>query len=227
MSKRIPIHESFYTWQGEGVHMGKSAYFIRTFGCPVHCPWCDSAGTWHKEYIPKDIEKLTAVELADMAAAHNPDFVVITGGEPTVHDLNELTDELHKKGLKIHLETSGAFVIKGQFDWVTLSPKKWKMPLNENLESAEEIKIIVDSEDAIQRWADEIGSIVKAEHIWLHPEWSQRADPGIINSITEWVKAHGAPYRAGYQLHKMYQADSMDKRARPTVPLGGDEKLGY
>lgn len=225
--KKIPIHENFYTWQGEGVHMGKSAYFIRTFGCPVHCPWCDSAGTWHKDYVPKDIEKFTAVELADMAAEHSPDFVVVTGGEPAIHDLNELTTELHDRDLVVHLETSGAFEIKGQFDWVTLSPKEMKMPLKENLRSADEIKIIVDSKDAIDYWVDKIGSLVKSDHIWLHPEWSQRSDPNIINAITEWVKKHGSPYRAGYQLHKIFKADSLDERSRPIVPLGGNEKLGY
>jgi len=227
-SKKIPIHENFYTWQGEGVHMGKSAYFIRTFGCPVHCPWCDSAGTWHKDYVPKNIEKFTAVELADMAAEHNPEFAVITGGEPTVHDLTELTSELHKRNLIVHLETSGAFKIKGNFDWVTLSPKKLKMPLDENLKIADEIKIIVDSKDAIKYWVHKFGSAwIHVDNVWLHPEWSKRADPDIINSITQWVKDHGFPYRAGYQLHKVFQADSLDARSRPTTPLGGNEKLGY
>ena len=139
MVKEIPIHESFLTWQGEGLHMGRSAYFIRTFGCPVHCPWCDSAGTWHKDYVPKDIKKLTPKLLADNAARSQPDFVVITGGEPTVHDLTDLTAELHNLGLQVHLETSGAFKIKGDFDWITLSPKKWKKPLPENISKSDEL----------------------------------------------------------------------------------------
>ena len=78
----IPIHETFYSWQGEGVHFGRSAYFIRTFGCPVKCTWCDSAGTWHPDYAPENIEKIPEKDLVQAAKATKCDFVVITGGEP-------------------------------------------------------------------------------------------------------------------------------------------------
>jgi hypothetical protein len=102
------------------------------------------------------------------------------------------------------------------------------MPLDENLKIADEIKIIVDSKDAIKYWVHKFGSAwIHVDNVWLHPEWSKKADPDIINSITQWVKDHGFPYRAGYQLHKVFQADSLDARSRPTTPLGGNEKLGY
>ena len=227
MVREIPIHESFLTWQGEGLHMGRSAYFIRTFGCPVHCPWCDSAGTWHKDYVPKDIKKLTPKVLADDAARSQPDFVVITGGEPTVHNLTDLTTELHNLGLQVHLETSGAFKIKGDFDWITLSPKKWRKPLPENISKADELKIIVDRPEAIREWIEDIGDFITSQHIWLHPEWSKHQDKIITDTITQWVKDFGHPYRAGYQLHKMYMADSLDSGSRPNVPLGGNKSLGY
>ncbi|MGK0176927.1 MAG: 7-carboxy-7-deazaguanine synthase, partial [Lentimonas sp.] len=131
---KLPIHERFYSFQGEGVHAGRAAYFIRTFGCPVHCPWCDSAGTWHPDYIPKKIARFEPEELAAEAAKTAAEFTVITGGEPTIHDLTNLTEELHAVGQKVHLETSGAFAIKGTFDWITLSPKRWKLPLAENID---------------------------------------------------------------------------------------------
>lgn len=223
----LPIHERFYTWQGEGVHMGRSAFFIRTFGCPVKCPWCDSAGTWHPKYIPDHIERLDVPTLVSEAKACNPDFVVITGGEPAIHDLSELVKDLHAQNLPVHLETSGAFQIKGDFDWITLSPKWWKMPLSENLRGADEFKIIVDQENAIDRWANEIQSYLNTDHVWLHPEWSRKNDPLILNTIATWVKTHGRPYRAGYQLHKLYNVDSLDTRSKPLTPLGGNELLGY
>jgi 7-carboxy-7-deazaguanine synthase len=225
--KHLPIHELFYTWQGEGLHAGRSAFFIRTYGCPVKCPWCDSAGTWHPDYIPGSIERLLPEHLADLARSHSPDFVVITGGEPAIHDLSDLTGALHGYGLPVHLETSGAFPLRGEFDWVTVSPKWWKLPLPENLARASELKIIVEDENSIDRWNREIGTLVTTEHVWLHPEWSQRENPVVLHSISDWVKAHGAPFRAGWQLHKCYQVDLLDVRSRPAVPLGGNPALGY
>jgi organic radical activating enzyme len=233
-TKTYPIHERFNTFQGEGVHMGKHAFFIRTFGCPLHCPWCDSAGTWHPEFVPKHVGRLSAEQLVAEAVASRAKIVVVTGGEPTIHDLSELTQGLHRHGLRVHLETSGAFDIQGCFDWITLSPKRSKLPLGYNLRIADEFKFIIESPADIQYWSDvvdEAGPHVEhpdgARPRWLHPEWSKRSDAGILNAITEAVKGKGAPYRAGWQMHKLYRADLLDPRAEVGVPLGGNQTLGY
>lgn len=221
----LPIHEQFYSFQGEGTHAGKAAYFIRTFGCPVHCPWCDSAGTWHPDYIPEKIERIREDELAAAATASKAEFVVVTGGEPAIHDLSPLVNALHVAGMKAHIETSGAFPIKGNFDWITLSPKRWKLPLEENIQKAHEFKIIVDSTSSIEEYASVLK--INSRPIWLHPEWSQRENADILNAITDWVKAHGAPYRAGWQMHKPYRADLLDPLSAKAAPLGGDPSQGY
>lgn len=215
----LPVYETFHSWQGEGAHLGRSAFFIRLFGCPVHCPWCDSAGTWHPDYVPKHIERLSVHELANRAATAHPDFVVITGGEPAIHDLQALTHTLRDVKLPVHLETSGAFPLRGDFDWVTLSPKWLKAPLPQCLENADEFKIIVEDECSIERWVEAIGSYLLKKTVWLHPEWSQRNNPVVLNSITERIKMYGAPFRAGWQLHKNYRADATDARARPDASL--------
>ena len=225
--KSLPIHECFYTWQGEGVHVGKAAYFIRTFGCPVKCPWCDSAGTWHPEYVPETIDKYTPHELAVLARKHPCEFVVITGGEPAIHDLNPLTAALKEVGLVSHLETSGGFEIKGDFFWVTVSPKWWKMPLKENIERADEIKIIVEDETTIERWMEEIGDFISTKHVWLNPEWSQRDNPEVLKSISMKIKKSGSPFRAGYQVHKLYNVDQIDPNVKPPAPLGGKIENGF
>lgn len=222
----LPIHEQFYTFQGEGSHAGRAAYFIRTFGCPVHCPWCDSAGTWHPDYKPDHINRISAKQLASEVAQTQAEFTVITGGEPTIHDLTELADALHAIGQSVHLETSGAFPIKGQIDWITLSPKRWKLPLAENIAKANEYKIIVDQIGAIEEYSKLLDPEQAHRPIWLHPEWSQHSKPELLDYITEWVKAHGAPYRAGWQMHKHYAADLKDPRSAPAAPLGGNPKLG-
>ncbi|MGC6455441.1 MAG: 7-carboxy-7-deazaguanine synthase QueE [Coraliomargaritaceae bacterium] len=212
MPNTLPIHERFYSFQGEGCHTGRSAFFIRTYGCPVHCPWCDSAGTWHPEQKPKSLNRMHVTDLAKEAIAAQPAFVVITGGEPTIHDLSPLTEALHAANLPVHLETSGAFPIRGDFDWITLSPKRWKLPLEENLSYADEFKIIVDTPTAIEEYLDAC-SLPHGVPVWLHPEWNISEERPILNTITDWIKTHGDPFRAGWQLHKPYAADMQDHRA--------------
>lgn len=217
--------------------MGRSAFFIRTFGCPVHCPWCDSAGTWHKDYIPKEINRMEIAELVSEAVSHKPQFVVITGGEPTVQPLlHDLATALSEAGLRVHIETCGAFEFnRDSINWITLSPKREKLPTAENLCFASEIKIIVDRPQAIGEWFATLDSIYGSRQwtdftpIWLHPEWSQRNNPAVLNAISEAVKDGHARYdlRAGYQLHKIYQVDSLDKNTKPLAPLGGNPENGY
>lgn len=218
---RLPIYETFYAWQGEGTHMGRAAYFIRTFGCPVQCPWCDSAGTWHPEWIPEKIDRVGVSDLVDRAAESGAEFVVVTGGEPAIHDLSELTAALAAKDLPAHLETSGSFPIRGDFAWITVSPKWQKRPLVENLKRAHEFKLIVEDADSIAAWWKEIQPHHRQQPVWLHPEWSRRNEASVLNSISETVKKHGDPFRAGYQLHRLYNVDQLDRGARPDVPLGG------
>lgn len=222
-----PVHEMFHSWQGEGEHSGKSAFFVRLFGCPVHCPWCDSAGTWHPDYIPKKVDRIEADAIADIAIAAKPDFVVITGGEPTIHDLGPLTAALKAVGLKCHLETSGSFEIKGDFDWITLSPKWLLAALPEALAKANEFKLIIEEENSAEKWIEALGESMGGRSVWLHPEWSKREDPRILRAITEFVKKNGAPFRAGLQAHKYYLADLLDPNSETSSPLGGNPKLGF
>ena len=207
--------------------MGRAAFFIRTFGCPVKCTWCDSAGTWHPDWAPDKIERLSAQHLADRAAAHHAEFVVITGGEPTIHDLTELTAALRARGLPSHLETSGSFEMRGDFAWVTVSPKWAKLPLPENVKRADEIKLIIEDATSIEKWLTQLGPHLSGQAVWLHPEWSKRDDPAVLHAISVAIKQHGKPLRAGYQLHRLYNVDSLDANARPNIPLGGDIRLGY
>ena len=201
-----PVFEFFHSFQGEGAHSGKSAFFIRLFGCPIRCPWCDSAGTWQSDGTGDGVRQISADALADLAAAVRPDFVVITGGEPTIHNLAPLCDALHSKKLRVHLETCGAFPIRGNIDWVTLSPKTNRLPLAENWACASELKLIITAPSDLVFWAEKISreSVVAEAPIWLHPEWSQHQNPEVLGAISAWICAHGAPYRAGWQLHKLF-----------------------
>lgn len=227
MPVTYPVNETFLSWQGEGVHMGRKAFFIRLQGCPVRCEWCDSASTWHPSHVPEKVRKAGPEELAREAAESRPEFVVLTGGEPCVHDLRPLVAALGAVGLPAHLETCGAFDISGGLAWVTVSPKWAKPPLPAALERADEVKLIIEATDSADRWTQAVGGRWLARHVWLHPEWSRRGDAAVLSAITERVKRLGAPYRAGWQVHKPYSADSADPRARPPAPLGGDPSKGF
>jgi len=227
MAELYPVNETFLSWQGEGVHMGRKAFFIRLQGCPVKCTWCDSASTWHPQYVPKNIRKVSADELAKEAGESKPDFVVLTGGEPCIHDLVPLLNSLKAAKLKVHLETCGAYEIPEGLDWVTVSPKWAKLPVAESLAKADEVKLIIETVDSAQKWTEAVGGTWAAKSVWLHPEWSRRADSSILRAITDFVKEHGSPFRAGWQVHKPYLADSLDARTRPPAPLGGDPGLGF
>ena len=226
MAEVYPVNETFLSWQGEGVHLGRKAFFIRLQGCPVKCPWCDSASTWHPQFVPKQLRKAPAAELAAEAKAAEPQFVVITGGEPCIHDLAPLLAALAALGLPAHLETCGAYPIAPGFAWVTVSPKWAQPPLPASLAQADEVKIIVETPETITQWTQAVGGDWVAPHVWLHPEWSQRANPAILKAITDQVKQAGGSFRAGWQVHKPYSADALDARARPPVPLGGDPAKG-
>ena len=230
MSATYPIHEMFDTFQGEGVHMGKPAFFVRTFGCPVHCPWCDSAGTWHPDWIPKDVKRMTPNEIVRQLPTECQ-IVVITGGEPAIHDLAPLVYALHGRQLRVHLETSGGFPIFGDFDWITLSPKRWKPCLPGSVEAADEFKVIVEDGADIDEYNDMLTRCgvnqFSTKPIWLHPEWSKHKDPDVLEAISYAVKDGRGRFRAGWQLHKCYHVDMLDRRTRPLVPLGGDFKKGF
>lgn len=182
---------------------------------------------------------MTAAQLAEEAKVSGAPFAVITGGEPTIFDLTELLRALQDVGMRTHLETSGAFEIKKwvHVDWITLSPKKWKLPISGNVVIANEFKFIIETpEDIDYYWkvVTERGLQTLAgewqEPIWLHPEWSlvTKGKAGsVLEAITNAVKRNDRPFRAGWQLHKLYKADQMDARSAWQVPLGGDPSRGF
>lgn len=231
----LPIHERFLTFQGEGVHAGRKAFFIRTMGCPVKCEWCDSAGTWHPDWMPPAINRIPLDDLLQEVITANPEFVVLTGGEPMIQrNLVDFARMCKKVGYPVHVETCGGFYQDPTaFDWITISPKRAHLPIKEVLDHCSELKLIIDSSDAVDYWLTTLTEIAgseviqKARPVWLHPEWSKRDDSETLNQITSTIVKRGDPFRAGWQMHKLYRADALDPRASALAPLGGDPSRGY
>jgi organic radical activating enzyme len=196
--KALPVMEHFYTIQGEGMHSGTAAYFIRLAGCDVGCHWCDVKESWdanmHSEMKVELIVKNTKQSKAPIA--------VITGGEPAMYDLTELTKALKKAGRKVHMETSGAYPIKGTFDWICVSPKKRKPPVKQAIAKANELKVVIYNKDDIS-WAEKNAALVSKKcKLLLQPEWS-KADK-VMPMVVEYVKAH-PKWQISLQSHKYMQ----------------------
>ena len=169
--QRIPVMEMFYTIQGEGYHQGKAAYFIRLAGCDVGCFWCDVKESWDEATHPA----IPIEEIIKRACEYAGRIAVVTGGEPLMHNLQDLTTQLKENGFKTHLETSGSSELSGIWDWICLSPKKFKEPLNSVIQRANELKVIVYNQSDFL-WAEKFAALVPAQcKLYLQPEWSKAA----------------------------------------------------
>jgi organic radical activating enzyme len=189
-----PVVAHFYTIQGEGAWTGQAAYFIRLAGCDVGCSWCDTRESWRLDGHPI----VTVDELAASAAESGSPVAVVTGGEPTLHDLGPLTSALSEVGLRRHLETSGAHALTGEFDWVVLSPKKFKPPVESMFERADELKIVVVNKSDFE-WAERYRRLCRPDvKLMLQPEWDS---PHVLTSIVEYVKSNPV-WTISLQTHK-------------------------
>jgi organic radical activating enzyme len=187
--------EDFYTIQGEGFYQGHAAFFIRLGGCDVGCVWCDVKESWDAAAHPQ----VSVDEMSTRAKASGTEIVVVTGGEPVMYDLTSLTDTLHQKGLRTHIETSGVYPLSGSWDWVCFSPKKFKTPNPDIFDKAHELKIIVYNKSDFD-WAEEFAKKISSScELFLQPEWSKEKE--MIPLIIEYVKAN-PQWKVSLQIHK-------------------------
>jgi organic radical activating enzyme len=190
----VPLMEDFYTIQGEGFHTGKAAYFIRTAGCDVHCWWCDVPESWEESEHPQ----AAVSEVVKRAKSSGAPFAVVTGGEPLLHDLGPLTAQLKRAGLNVHIETSGSSPLSGHLDWITLSPKRFKEPLDEIFPYVDELKVVVLTKKDLA-WAEKNAEkCPKSAHLLLQPEWSRESSRQLI---VDYVKEH-PKWGISLQTHK-------------------------
>jgi organic radical activating enzyme len=194
LGEMLPLMEEFYTIQGEGYHKGTAAYFIRIGGCDVGCHWCDVKESWDANIHPP-----TDADTIAQNAAKYSDTIVVTGGEPLMWDMNPLTRKLKALGLQTHIETSGAYELSGDWDWICLSPKKRMLPTPKVLEKANELKVIVYNKsdfDFAEKYAEQINDKCI---LYLQPEWSVREK--IVPLIVDYVMKN-PKWKVSLQTHK-------------------------
>lgn len=194
----LPVMEHFFTLQGEGYHSGRAAYFIRLAGCDVGCVWCDVKESW----TISPSQYLTLDQLLEALSEAATDFVVITGGEPTMHDLTDLTSVLIKNGFEIAIETAGVHPLKGHIDWYCFSPKKFKAPIDEAYSKANELKIVIAHPSDFE-WAEthaqKVGPNCK---LYLQTEWEKQER--LLPLIIDYIKRN-KKWRISLQSHKYMQ----------------------
>jgi len=187
--------EAFYTLQGEGAHQGRAAYFIRLGGCDVGCFWCDVKDSWDASKHPQ----INVISIVEKAEKHPCRLAVITGGEPLLHELTELTKLLHQKGFETNIETSGSSPLSGEWDWICLSPKKFKAPLPEVIPFANELKIIIYNKADFE-WAEQYAALVNKNcKLYLQPEWDKASE--ITPSIIQYIQQN-PQWQLSIQVHK-------------------------
>ena len=190
--------ELFYSLQGEGYHQGKAAFFIRLAGCDVGCVWCDVKDSWDASKHPV----LSVEEIVAAAAAHPSRIAIVTGGEPLLHQLDPLTTALKTARFQTHIETSGSSPMSGSWDWVCLSPKKFKAPLPESVKAADELKVVVFNKSDFD-WANSfVNDLANDCKKYLQPEW-EKSD-AMTPLVIEYIK-HNPSWELSAQLHKYIQ----------------------
>jgi 7-carboxy-7-deazaguanine synthase len=191
----LPLMEHFYTLQGEGRFTGHASYFIRLGGCDVGCVWCDVKESWDASKHPL----VPITEIVASVVASGTKIAVITGGEPMMHNLDTLTAMLKAQGIRTHVETSGAHPLSGTWDWICLSPKKFKAPLDEMIAAAHELKTVIYNKTDFA-WAEQYAAKVSKDCLlYLQPEWSKSAEMNPM--IIDYVKAN-PQWILSLQTHK-------------------------
>jgi 7-carboxy-7-deazaguanine synthase len=196
----LPVMEAFYTLQGEGYHQGRAAYFIRLGGCDVGCVWCDVKESWDAAAHPlQTINEIVSKALAAIPPGAYRPLAVVTGGEPLMHDCAPLTTALKAAGFTTNIETSGSHPLSGDWDWICLSPKKFKAPLPAVLPFANELKVVVYHKSDLE-WAETYAAQVATTcKLYLQPEWDRAA--AVTPLIIDYIKAH-PQWELSLQLHK-------------------------
>ena len=190
----LPLMEAFYTIQGEGSHTGKAAYFIRIGGCDVGCHWCDVKESWDSKTHPPTLTESIVIEAAKLAKT-----VVVTGGEPSMWQLDYLCDQLHEKGIKVHIETSGAYELTGTWDWICLSPKKTKLPVDSIYPKAEDVQRIIHNKRDFKFAEEQASNFGPNCLLYLQPEWSKKEK--VTPEIIDYVMKH-PKWNISLQTHK-------------------------
>lgn len=206
------VKERFLTLQGEGVHAGRRAVFVRFAGCNLWsglerdrataiCQFCDT------DFVGLDGEgggRFDTAENLAKAAAETWDgdtesrFVVLTGGEPMLQVDQALIDALHAEGFFIAIESNGTLAVPRTIDWICISPKAQSDTVQR---SGDELKLVWPQTDsnwqAMEDW--------DFANLLLQPmdaRGDDAASQANLEQAIGFVRAH-PKWRLSLQTHKI------------------------
>jgi len=161
----------------------------------VGCVWCDVKESWDASIH----SQVSETEMMDYVRSIRAENVVITGGEPLMYNLNSITQLLQSNGFKTWIETSGAYELTGNWDWVCLSPKKFKKPVETVYKYANELKIIVYNKSDFEWALEHADKVNEACKLYLQAEWSKEKE--MLPLIIDFVKQN-PKWTISLQTHK-------------------------
>jgi 7-carboxy-7-deazaguanine synthase len=178
-SKTYEVSTIFYSIQGEGLHAGMPAVFIRFCGCNLTCDFCDEP----THTLPGI--RYTVIQILETLKTYPSKTLILTGGEPTLQLDSTLIHALKQNGYRLHLETNGTQSIPKGLDWVTVSPKT---PL---YEIGDELKVIYQGQDM------EAYCTKGFQYQFIQPLSHQN-----VEACIAFVKAHPS-WRLSIQFHRL------------------------
>lgn len=187
-----PVHQIFYTLQGEGRNTGRAAVFVRFSGCNLHCPFCD---TVHDSFEPMSDEAIV-----EAVSAFPARLVVLTGGEPALYVDQHLVEAFHERGFEVAMETNGTRPLAPGIDWITVSPKDDDCgPCDVVVSKAHEVKVVYVGQD-VERYR----TAIEADYYYLQP-CDFGDDPRTQQSLNDCVAycMEHPHWRLSLQTHKM------------------------
>lgn len=196
------IQETFQNViQGEGYHTGRPCDFIRLYGCPVGCYFCDTG------YAKQSVDKIRYYKKSSefLLSELKSNFVVISGGEPFIHkNIYMLCNELIcQRNKSVAIETSGAFYVHINDNvWITLSPKQHlngKYPVMPFLwDRANEVKIVISSGNELDFYKEHLKHF--KGYKYLQPEYN---DFDRTLALTLDLLRQNQDYKLSLQTHKI------------------------
>ncbi len=199
----LKITEIFSSVQGEGLRQGEPTLFIRFAGCNLKCSFCDTKYAW-KEGHPYSVAQVldeTKKKLQDRPAR----WICLTGGEPLMQDIADLTQKLKKAGFKIQIETNGTQYRTLPVDWYSVSPKPDDYDVRaEYREKANEVKIVVTRKLRLESILRLRKMFPEKTPLLLQPQsnkkWSKKLGMRLLEQS---LKAGVKNIRFSVQLHKI------------------------
>lgn len=187
------VNEIFYSLQGEGYHVGVPAVFLRFSGCNLHCPFCDTA---HESFVVMSEE-----DIVEKVSQYPAQWVIVTGGEPSLQLTGSLIDKLHAAGKLVAVETNGTHVLPTQVDWVTLSPKDTFVEGGTGrvvLDECDELKCVFTGRPLPDY------ECIRIKHHFLQPcdTGDKEENQRILERAVKWCLQH-PQWRLSLQMHKL------------------------